>query len=931
MPTPEQLGRIRELTTSPEALAFFFDQLTSPDWIPLLREEGLLGDPPEPVQEGEGVMFPFWPPSKYLARVAAAAPRAAADALFVVHDNPNPRVWWDTIDALGAMPAEQSRRFLPIVKRWIHHPWRLGSDTSAANLAVHLIEEGAREDAIDLAKSLARLIPPDGWPEGTPWMPLDDYEYGEEVPRLGRALATFGSSGPTALLEELEAFLAVERAPDPGQPPADLSFIWRPAIEDHQQNWDHERESKLVVAIRDGLESVLAAAPEELGPIVTGLLAKDWPVVRRIGLHLLVEHGDGARDLVQPALTEYELLADDHHRHELYRLARRRFAELDPEARRRFVANVRKLADSVSERGDDIDPDIVRKVIIRRWLGAVSDHLEGPDREQFEAIWGELGDEPHPDFPAYHTAWMGWSSPVSAEDLQSQDADDVADFLAAWEEPPGFGPHDSAEGLARQLTDAVAENPEPFATTAGRYPRLRPTYFNGLLNGLRTALEADKTFEWDSVLSACDEVLRKPVDASASDPEDSWRGTHITVARLLQAGVEKRAGEFRLEHRDRVWVLISRLVEDPDPSPADDMRFGPPNMEPETWSLNNTRGASFHTLFAYLFWHHRQAGAPTEWSLDQSDTAAVTVLDAHLDAGREPSVGVRAAYGWWLPFLLRLDETWVRSRVDTLLGDLDSSLELASWESFLLRGDGRPLEHEVFGAAYSAYARRLIGLDSKPEHRGRAADPVERFIHHLVRPWLHHLEMRDALPLRELLASGKPRLVAEIVEEAGRLVHNTHADLVTQELGDAYRDLWALILDTSSRLEPDALVSSLAPFAWWFDSPLPANWTLPELVRLMELGVRPNPEFGVVRRLPEFAPDRPELTLRVVELIAEGAAKDWTLRVHEGEIRQVLAASIAGDDGMQRARAEAMVHRLGRVGLVGLGSLLRPDQAAPTE
>jgi hypothetical protein len=161
-----------------------------------------------------------------------------------------------------------------------------------------------------------------------------------------------------------------------------------------------------------------------------------------------------------------------------------------------------------------------------------------------------------------------------------------------------------------------------------------------------------------------------------------------------------------------------------------------------------------------------------------------------------------------------------------------------------------------------------------------------------------------------------------VVEEAGRLIGRTEAEHVSPQLAGAYRDLWAFVLGGTANLEGDGLKKALAPFAWWFDSDLPEAWTLPELLRLLERGIKPDPDFSVFRRLPSFADSHPVETLRVVELLADASGERWTIQVHESEIRKVIEVSIHSADALIRARAEAVVHRLGRMGLGGLASLL---------
>src|SRR4029453_18347301 len=100
-----------------------------------------------------------------------------------------------------------------------------------------------------------------------------------------------------------------------------------------------------------------------------------------------------------------------------------------------------------------------------------------------------------------------------------------------------------------------------------------------------------------------------------------------------------------------------------------------------------------------------------------------------------------------------------------------------------------------------------------------------------------------------------------MVEEAGRLIGRTEANHMSPALIAGYRDLWGVILDGTSNLDAEALKVALAPFAWWFDSQLPGDWTLAELLALFDRGVTPAPTFALFRRLPSLAASHPEETL----------------------------------------------------------------------
>jgi hypothetical protein len=134
---------------------------------------------------------------------------------------------------------------------WMHDPYRLGINRDIGRLLERMTGDGIQEGALELLRSFAMLVPPDDQ-AGSGWLPIESYEYGEYLPRLGAlAGAAFGLDAISALGDELDRALQAEYgATDPESERRDLSFIWRPAIENHEQNEDFEPRAKLLVALR---------------------------------------------------------------------------------------------------------------------------------------------------------------------------------------------------------------------------------------------------------------------------------------------------------------------------------------------------------------------------------------------------------------------------------------------------------------------------------------------------------------------------------------------------------------------------------------------------------------------------------------------------------------------------------------------------------
>ena len=105
MVTPEIVARVLATFKTAADSQFFFDNLTSPEWVEPLMEGGLFDDPAGPVVRGDSTFFPPWGPSRYLARVAEQAPDAVHRAIERIPDNGNPQIYADLVDAALKLPC----------------------------------------------------------------------------------------------------------------------------------------------------------------------------------------------------------------------------------------------------------------------------------------------------------------------------------------------------------------------------------------------------------------------------------------------------------------------------------------------------------------------------------------------------------------------------------------------------------------------------------------------------------------------------------------------------------------------------------------------------------------------------------------------------------------------------------------------------------
>jgi hypothetical protein len=225
---------------------------------------------------------------------------------------------------------------------------------------------------------------------------------------------------------------------------------------------------------------------------------------------------------------------------------------------------------------------------------------------------------------------------------------------------------------------------------------------------------------------------------------------------------------------------------------------------------------------------------------------------------------------------------------------------------------------------YTRYAEVLANLAEPPTDKSANENPVERFIAHVALLDLYHELPTEGGPLGALLRSRHGWLLRELVKGAGRLAHDSgdlNADLMA-----GFHALWSRIrarIDDGGEL---ALRAALEEFSWWFASNLPASWTLPELIDLLDRGVRVGPEFLVLPRLAEVAPGDQDRALRVLEKMVPRTDDEWAFRAHESDAREILRIGLASPEAAISERARVLVNRFGRLGMIGLGTLLDAGQ-----
>lgn len=934
-PYASQLAELQRLSTRRENRTYFFDRLENPEWVPALAEGGFFDAPPEPVRdEDQGtIWYPPWPEGRYLTRMAPKMPDAVAGVLERIPPTSNPSATRTLLETAQALPDGHFNELSQAVLQWIELPARTYSADDFAEEAASVISRLARIGATDACLKVAReLMTPTlrGTRHGAD--SDDEFEFSrpEAVGRLDdwlyeRAVEQFlpdlvdaaGLDGLKMFSSLLDAALRLSSREGEAADGADFSYIWRPAIEDHEQNSHDGVRDLLVVAVRNAAVRLAAASPDNLVAVVQQL-EKGTVLHSRIALHVLAQGSSGV-DLVTERVTNKALFDDYRIKHEYAALLRSRFGELAVEARQVFLdwiiagpdlADYRRWRTAQDGSAPSKADEAVYKALWQRdWLSFAAEHLTGHTAVLYRELVERYGVAEHPDFLTWTSSSSGSASPVSKEVVASWPPTRVLEYLNEWR-PDAEGEHfgTTRDDVGRVFKEAVADRVTDFVGLADEIASLDPTYVRYFLDGIEAATKGGDPIDWDQVLRLVEFVARRPVGDDHDEVEDphrgrdsGWRWTRGAIASLIEVGVADRDNGISFNQHQSTWRILELLMNDPDPTPEYEAAnlF---SMGPLALSMNTNRSKALRAVMSYTLWRRRglqEQGVDVSAGFDLLPEAR-SLLEKHLRPKRDPSIAVRAVYGERLPWLALIDEQWVsaqRSRIFPQAQHL-AALRAAAWNTYICWC--RPLDPmlDLLRDEYEAAIERVPSGGTRDLSNSEDVD--QKLGEHLLT-----FNWRGQLPrpmLERWFEVVDDQLAAHSMEFVGRALRNTQGDVDSTVL-QQIRALWDWRIEVIQSQPAEHQLEASAFAATFMSSKLDEEWSLAALdITVAASG----PKWlgrDVIERLAQVAQTKPEIATRIVWRILEGSTRDWDHVAWKNRVQDLLRVTIECVD------AETVDHR----------------------
>ena len=937
-PIEEKLARIRPLLADEDVQREFWNLLDDEQWVPILKQAGIFDHlpSPEPV-DGGGIRFPYWGASKYLARVAERLPSEVA-AVFAGMETENVSVIGDMLDAAKAMPLRDAAALVPAVRRaasdgilWMHFK-------EASDLCMRLAKEGDVELSLSLAEA---LFAPKGERQKTEPSRNDSYWYKEGLREATPILASqCAQTFLPMLCDWLQELVRSTKSID-DESGDDYSYIWRPAIEEHEENHEYDLLGVVVGFVREGFEFGIREGGMSLISALELLENHRLTVFHRLSLHLLAEFGEQDSGLVTQTILNRHLFEDHRVIHEYAQLVRQQLPRIhsaDRDEWYRWVDEGPDMSDfdeSVRQNLRREPTDTDRQSRIAYWklqkLHWVRDVLDGRHREFYERMLDEHGTPEMADLNIRTTVGWDEQSPITAEQLMAGTFEEAIKRMSAWKPSDAFGP--SLGGLASTFGDYVSRNPEEFSRKAQSLKERPPSFVSSYLRQMTASVKAGREIDLPTVLDLCNWVVGEPI-------EEEWQASRDEISGLIETACratrEKNRPRFGLdEFRKPFWTLVRALCNDRSRSyigrdtSSDDLRV----HDYLDLGMNSPRGKAVEAGLEFARWVALHlAGDGGAQAAVPGGMRAVQELQELVERQIDPqnrSLEAMAIIGSRVGVINWIDARWLAQNADRLF-DLErveenpeNAFGWAAWNAFLVWV--RP--HIVFYHAFEKQFRyavrqaRLVEIDKQAHYQ-----PMFRLGEHLML-----LYGRGQLALRE-------EVLQNLLNTAGATIRR-HAigfvgssfghEEVSSEVVERFIALWDAYWAGHGRRDAAEDPEAVLFGSWFASGEFPDDWALSSLHAYVEVVAVPEPEHQVMERLAEITQTDIAKAVRIVRRMVEGDREGWRLHGWQEPARAILEQAMKAG-GAARIEAEQVIDFLGRRGYTAFGDLLASQQAPNT-
>jgi hypothetical protein len=859
-------------------------------------------------------------------------------AVFRPMKTENASVINDVLVAANEMAPTLAKKLVPQIRHAAKTDALWYGAENATKLCVHLATGNEGGVAFELASS---LFSPSRMPKRDDRRSTAGYEYLEGLQAVAPPLIDVDAKRFARLLVVLLKSAIERRKHTDSTQGRDYSFVWRPAIEEHEQNLDFEFASRLVDVVRKGLEQAIQSGNATLSELVQILDEQKFPLFKRLSLHLINEFADNEPGIARNALMDQPLLYRLKLKHEYARLVARQWQILDESDRHRWIEWV-DAGPAAAPTGSEQNQT---EIEIAEWwkferFHWIRDHLPTEQGEFYGRMRAKHGEPPLADLCARVSSSWGHESPIRREELESLSFSDAVELVNAFV-AGGDRDNDDASAAASVFGDYVRGRAVACSAEAAILKASSASFVSAFIAKMAIAITDGEVIDANSVLAFChwlvDEGPAKPLQHDESqDQVDNrpWQGVRNEVVGFMSAVCKADSNEEprydAASFRVKLWELVASAAQDSAESNVIRNTDDDPRLQDYLiFGINSPRGRALDAALDYARWIGRQMGDANSNSFVPGfdSMPEVRELLERQIAKENRTFESLSVIGARIGLIKWLDKSWLSSNAEKLfdLSEYEHSPGTAygwgAWNSFLVWINPSIETYRLFESQFAYAIEQSSQVTIQDAYYSQ---PMFRLGEHLVILYAREeLNLDDDQPFARFLSTTNPDIRRHMIAFAGINLERENAspDAIIQRLMRLWESYWKASGPSDAAGKPREYL-----FGNWFSSGVfPKDWAIERLEEFVSVVPMPSPENEVVPRLAKICETDIARSVAILQKIVDGDKDGWRIYLWRDSARQILELALK-TSGPPRDAAKKLIDRLGRRGYSEFGSLLSNEQ-----
>jgi hypothetical protein len=682
--TAEEKNILDYLAKGSEYQALIFKELTDSTYFLLIKNHGYFSPNNNPVpfesEKNKGFFtIPFWPALTYLEKasrecVNAQKPDIAIALMEVVRDVSRPKgdrknrvdnyhTWQYFVKIMANLPLDIIKlEDIELISDWLESKFDASMvvwEISKTLLPKLLQAEGEDLKKVShLIKIILDSVKVDQRHDMIDYNLQELFKFNADL--LGQKC---GSEVIGILKNKIEAIIK--------EKDNDYCYMWRPAIEEHEQNVGvNEYRHILIAGMRDVL--LANATSTDATELIHSCLKSDKFIIRRIAIYILDKLFDKYKSLADKIAIDEgaQLFLESNYHHEWYLFIRHHFIHLSnaiPSELTTIVANLTR------DWRDDVDKAEFDAMIRRRWLYAIKSSGYSIPIELNDKYFKGIDYKPeHPEFLSYHgpVKWGDDAVFSPAELLTKGDIANIVSFLNNYSGKNRFGEPAVTEA-GQSLKDAVKIKQEFFESNLEGFLRCDWEYQYYILQAFEELWQDKKQIDWQKILGFIycivedkDNIFwKKEIDEKKPPlyPRKNWIPS--VIASIITKGVQNSEWRMPEEYLPEAEKILRILLDKQEPTAIGN------EGDALTEAINSPKGQALESMFSYALRKYSIFEKLPDKGKKEKEIFWESIEPVFNEDVKRSKVGnyeFSSLAGAHLPNLYYLNEGWVRKYINDI-------------------------------------------------------------------------------------------------------------------------------------------------------------------------------------------------------------------------------------------------------------------------